>query len=342
MPRRSEEMPQGSMTPIRLVERRNKVQIPPDGVQRGRRLHSIRRRYAQLLRRYLFENLEEVLLEIYELGREAVVDELGLLSIAEMHHEAMGEIFSGNRDIQFSDNHYRMAGVVLSEFLSAYEMTSRGYREASTAMRHLNEMLEDEIRRIAHAIHDGAGQYLACVHISLYAIAKHVDDEGKKELRKAHELLDELERDLRRISHELRPRVLENSGLSGAVEFLADSVIKRTGLAIHVEDRIQRRLPSTIETALYRCIQELLNNAVKHAHASNVWILLEERRHLIHCEVRDDGVGFDASAALVHEKGSQLGFLGIKERVAVLGGGLEIESSRGRGVRVVITLPAQG
>lgn len=339
MPRRSEEMPRGSLTPVRLVERRNKVQIPPDGVQRGRRLHSIRRRYAQLLQRYLVENQEEVLLEIYELGREAVVDELGLLSISEMHHEALGETFSAMEKAKFSDSHYRMAGVVLSEFLSAYEMTTRGYREASTAMRHLNEMLEDEIRRIAHAIHDGAGQYLACVHISLYAIAKHVGEDGKDELKKAHDLLDELERDLRRISHELRPRVLENSGLSGAVEFLADSVIKRTGLDIHVEDRIDRRLASTTETALYRCIQELLNNAVKHAHASNVWIMLEERRNHVYCEVRDDGVGFDASAALVRDKGSQLGFLGIKERVAVLGGGLEIESSPGKGVRVVITLP---
>lgn len=319
---------------------RNRLQVPPDDDQRLHRIESIKQRYIALLSRYLRDRGEEVLLDVYRLGREAIVNEMGLLGVAELHHEALRDALSGSSKEEVRAEHYGLAGVVLSEFLSAHEMTSRGYREASTAMRHLNEMLEDEVRRIAHAIHDGAGQYLACVHISLYSIAKHTSEEGKKEIKHAHELLEELEKDLRRISHELRPRVLENSGLGGAIDFLVDNVTKRTGLAIHIDNKLKQRPAPVVETALYRCVQEMLNNIVKHARANNAWISLEDLGDQVRCEVRDDGVGFDASEVVVRDGGHQLGFLGIQERLAVLGGSVEVESQRGKGVRIVITIPA--
>lgn len=319
---------------------RNRLQIPPEDEQRLGRIDSIKQRYIALLRRYLRERREEVLLDVYRLGREAIVNEMGLLGVAELHHEALQDARADDAIDELQQEHYELAGVVLAEFLSAHEMTNRGYREASTAMRHLNEMLEDEVRRIAHAIHDGAGQYLACVHISLYSIAKHTSEEGKEEIRHAHELLEELEKDLRRVSHELRPRVLENSGLSGAIDFLVDNVTKRTGLKIHVDNKLSQRPAVVVETALYRCVQEMLNNVVKHARANNVWISLEDSNGEVRCEVRDDGVGFDASEVVVRDGGHQLGFLGIQERLAVLGGSVEVESQRGKGVRIVITVPA--
>lgn len=299
----------------------------------------VRQRYTVLLKRYLEQRSEEDLLEIYRLGREAVVAELGLLAITELHHDALREVLAQLPQYGDYRAHCDVAGTVLSEFLSPYEMNSRGYREASTAMRHLNEMLEDEIRRIAHAIHDGAGQYLACVHISLYGIAKHVLPEGRDELRRAHELLDELERDLRHVSHELRPRVLENAGLTGAVDFLVDSVTRRTGLAIHVDNSLRERPPAVVETALYRCIQEMLNNITKHAQASNAWIELAAHNGEVCCTVRDDGIGFDAGDAVVRG-GHQLGFLGIRERIAVLGGKVEVDSAPGKGACIRIQVPA--
>lgn len=317
---------------------RSRPQVEDEAAERARRVRDLKRRYADLLRHYLDARNEEVLLEAYRLGREAVAHELGLLAIGEVHHDALCDVL---RDCEPSrvGERCELAAVLFSELLSPYEMSSRGYREASTAMRHLNEMLEDEIRRIAHAIHDGAGQYLACVHISLYSVAKHASEEGKAELKRAHEMLDELERDLRRVSHELRPRVLENSGLAGAVEFLADGVRRRTGLDIHVEYRLGQRPPIVLETALYRCIQELLNNIVKHAEASNAWISVSDDAEGISCEVRDDGVGFDPHEALAGGGGSQLGFLGIRERIGVLGGRLDVESAPGSGARVRMWLP---
>lgn len=318
---------------------RSRQPASPDAAIRLQRIEKLKHRYTALLKRYLDKRFEEDLLEIYRLGREAVVDELGLLAIVELHHEALCTALRDLPDGANGEATCDLAGTVLSEFLSPYEMNSRGYREASTAMRHLNEMLEDEVRRIAHAIHDGAGQYLACVHISLYGLAKHLPPEGREELKHAHELLDELERDLRRVSHELRPRVLENAGLAGAVEFMVDSVSKRTGLEIHVDNRLAARPPAVVETALYRCIQEMLNNITKHAHARNAWIVLEERGAELSCEVRDDGVGFDAGEAVVRGGGHQLGFLGIRERIAVLGGQVDVQSSPGNGARICITVP---
>lgn len=310
-----------------------------NAAEKSRRAAALKTEYAKHLANFLESGKEEVLLEVYRLGRSAVVEELGLLATAEMHEEALTRLL-GNRTMRKdAQDTVRRAGVVLSELLSAYEMSCRGYREASTAMRHLNEMLEDEVRRVAHAIHDGAGQYLACVHLSLYAIAKHMTDGGKDELRHAHELLDELEKDLRQVSHELRPRVLENAGLKGAVEFLADSVRQRVGLEIEFRNELAARPAGVVETALYRCIQELLNNITKHAHASHVWIDLQEKGELIVCEVRDDGVGFDTHDVALRGGGKQLGFLGIEERIAVLGGKVAIHSSPRSGTSVRIQVP---
>lgn len=319
---------------------RSRMTLSPEFAEKNRRIERMKRRYIALLKRYIGNRFEQDLLEVYRLGREAVVEELGLPAIAEMHHDALCEVLAELPAETDGDTACRLASTVLAEFVSPSEMSSRGYREASTAMRHLNEMLEDEIRRIAHAIHDGAGQYLACVHLSLYAIAKHIGTEdGRKELKQAHQLLDELERDLRDVSHELRPRVLENAGLKGAVEFLVDGVGKRTGLAIHVDDTLGERPQAVVETALYRCIQEMLNNIVKHANATNAWIVLSDSKDSVFCEVRDDGIGFDTREAMVRSGGHQLGFLGIRERVAVLDGTVDVESAPGKGARIRIRVP---
>lgn len=318
---------------------RSRAEIHENPDARSLLYADLKRRYATLLEQFIETGKEEALLDVYRMGREAVVEEIGLLATTEMHQEALYKLLDENEGRRDPEELCRLAGTVLSELLSAYEMSCRGYREASTAMRRVNEMLEDEVRRVAHAIHDGAGQYLACVHLSLYTISKHIAEEGKGELQHAHELLEELEKDLRRVSHELRPRVLENTGLTGAVEFLADSVTQRTGLEIEIRNSLISRPAGVIETAFYRCVQELLNNITKHAHADKVEIVLEEQGDQILCEVRDDGVGFDVNEAALLGGGKQLGFLGIQERVNVLGGSVSIDSTPRVGTSVRIVIP---
>ena len=110
-------------------------------------------------------------------------------------------------------------------------------------------------------------------------------------------LLDKIEQ-LRHMSHELRPTILDDLGLKPALEFLADGVWRRTGLKVVVDGSPGGRLPTPIETALYRIVQEALTNVTKHARATRVSIVLERSGPFLRCAIHDDGAGFDVAAVL--------------------------------------------
>lgn len=199
---------------------------------------------------------------------------------------------------------------------------------------------EDEARRIARELHDQAGQLLASVHIALDQLTGRLPHQAAA-LRGIHGQVDQVEEGLRRLSRELRPTVLDDLGLVPAVEWLAQGVAERTGLAIHVEASIGRLAPA-VETALYRIVQESLNNVIRHAHASRVEIGLRQGPDGIRVEVRDDGRGLDVEATL-HQRGDRgLGFIGMRERAEILGGQLGIRSCPGEGTEVSVTLPGEG
>jgi signal transduction histidine kinase len=211
-----------------------------------------------------------------------------------------------------------------------------------SALRRLDEKLEEEAKRIAHALHDEAGQFLACVHIALEEIARDLPPRSRQQIQEVRGLLDKVEGQLRRLSHELRPTILDDLGLLPALEFLADGVSKRAGLPISLEGRRDGRLPAAIETAFYRVVQEALNNATKHAQAKRAWVRIQRESGVVRCSIKDDGVGFDVTAMTAKKGQAGLGLLGIRERIAVLGGTLQIHSEPGRGTEMVITVPLGG
>lgn len=144
---------------------------------------------------------------------------------------------------------------------------------------------------------------------------------------------------MRHFSHELRPTILEDLGVVPAVQFLADGVSQRTGLAITVEGNTDGRLPVAVETALYRVIQEGLANAAKHAKAGSVTIQLQREDSKIRCAIVDDGIGFDLSAVLVKKGDRGLGLVGMRERLTAVDGELQITSNRGQGTELLVTIP---
>ena len=144
-----------------------------------------------------------------------------------------------------------------------------------------------------------------------------------------------------RLSHELRPTVLGDLGLKPALEFLAEGVSKRTKQRSTVEGFKSERLPASIETALYRIVQEALNNATKHARATRVTIRLRRTENAVICSVLDNGVGFDPSGVRAGCDGPGLGLIGIRERLHALGGTFEIESTTGRGTDLRVTVPLE-
>ncbi len=214
-------------------------------------------------------------------------------------------------------------------------------KRAEEALHRLNEALEEEIKRIAHALHDEAGQLLASVHILLADIARELPPGSSRRLDEVRGLLNKVEEQLRHLSHELRPTILDDLGLRPALEFLADGVSKRTGLRISVDGAPATRLATATETALYRIVQEALTNVTKHARAARVEITLVPEGRVLRCSIRDDGVGFGVPTRLVQRGARGLGLLGIQERLNAVGGTLDIVSTPGRGTALVITVPVE-
>jgi signal transduction histidine kinase len=155
------------------------------------------------------------------------------------------------------------------------------------------------------------------------------------------ELLNQVEKHLRRYSHELRPTILDDLGWIPAIRFLAEGISKRANLPISIHASVSGRLPATIETTLYRIVQEALTNAVKHAKANNVRIRAWKENLVLCCSVQDDGGGFDSSRTRAAGGRKGLGLIAMQERVSAIGGTLQIESRPGRGTVLSIRLPLE-
>jgi len=258
-----------------------------------------------------------------------------------MHHQAIYGMLAEAQGAAQHQELLKAAGDFLAEMLSPYEMAHRGVQDAIAALRHLNETLEEEIKRIAYAVHDEAGQLLVAVHLALADVARELPERHKEQMGRVEELLNQVEKQLRRYSHELRPTVLDDLGWIPAIRFLAEGVSKRANLPIHIKVAFAGRLPSTTEVALYRVVQEALTNAVKHAKAGNIWVRAWRDEFVLCCSIRDDGAGFDVRALQATGCRKGLGLIGMQERLSAIGGTVRIESHRGRGTELLIRLPLE-
>jgi two-component system sensor histidine kinase DegS len=134
--------------------------------------------------------------------------------------------------------------------------------------------------------------------------------------------------------------VLDDLGLVPALESLSNRISKRSNVRVAFKSFSGDRLPGRVEVALYRIVQEALNNVTKHARATSVKIRLRRTKEAVVCSIQDNGVGFDPLSLSAAPSGSGLGLLGIQERLQALRGELRIESKRGTKLR--ITIPVEG
>jgi signal transduction histidine kinase len=219
--------------------------------------------YQSCLHEYVAGGGELALGRAYELGRRALAERKSLVEMASLHHQAVLAL------VRRTEGDPRLVEILpataefLAECLSPYEMALRGFQDAVNALRQLNETLEEEIKRIAYAVHDEAGQLLVAVHLALAEVALGLPEPQQVQFTRIKEMLNDVEKHLRRYSHELRPTILDDLGWVPAIRFLADGISKRANLPIHIDAAVSDRLPSTIETTLYRFVQEALTNAVK-------------------------------------------------------------------------------
>jgi signal transduction histidine kinase len=299
---------------------------------------SLERDYQRSMREYLKNPDESSLESAYELGRRALEQGIGVVEFAALHDEALGHLLQSEPGSSHLASTAQRLGHFFIESLSPFEMTHRGYRDAQLALQRLNETLESEARRIAHALHDEAGQLLVTVHFALENLASSIPSGFERQVEEMRGRLTEVEQELRRLSHELRPPMLDELGLVPTLDFIAQGVSKRCGIQAVVRSLLpEGRLAPLVEIALYRIVQEALTNVAKHSKANRVTISLREDRRgqtsMILCSVKDDGIGLKNGAA------GGLGLLGIRERIHALGGSFDIKSAPGRGTELLLSIP---
>jgi signal transduction histidine kinase len=294
--------------------------------------------YARALREYLLLGGEAPLHQAYELGRQGLSDGSGVLDMVNLHQAALASIFRQKLAGEITVESISRAGEFFAESMSCFEMSQRAVGEANAVLRKLNDTLEEEARRIAHALHDDAGQLMVAAHMSLDDALKDLPPAVRERMRDVKILLTRVDERIRDLSHELRPAMLDHLGLVPAVEFLAASVAQRSGLRITVDSTLSGQLPSKLAIAFYRIVQEALTNVRRHARASTIQICFRNHGPSVRCSVTDDGVGFNQER-LKRSSSPGLGLLGIQERLNALGGILNIRSERGKGTTLEFTAP---
>lgn len=202
---------------------------------------------------------------------------------------------------------------------------------------------EEARRRIARELHDGVGQNLVALMRQLDTIATRLPEdaaEGRNGLHRLRELVQVTLDDTRSLSRLLRPQILDDLGLAAALRWLARSV---DGLRVELE--LPPELPALeddLSTLLFRIAQEALSNAVRHAAASRVEIGLSlfPKRHSLRLDICDDGRGCDlAKAEAVGSEGQGIGLGGMRDRVDLFEGTLDLQSAPGKGFKICIELP---
>ncbi|MBT2559122.1 PAS domain S-box protein [Hymenobacter sp. ISL-91] len=216
------------------------------------------------------------------------------------------------------------------------ETTRLQLRQQQLVLSAILTTQEEERRRIAEALHNGVGQLLYATRLHLTQLP---DSEA---LRASQQLLQEAIRATRTISFELTPHILEDFGLPAALRELADRVpvsLLRLDLVLEGLDDLTQPLPPPVQMAVYRMVQELLSNVMKHAQAREVTLRVARQAGQLGIRICDDGVGF--VPAPVPTSGG-IGLAGIRNRVELLGGRLIIESAPNKGTTISIELPLAG
>jgi signal transduction histidine kinase len=237
------------------------------------------------------------------------------------------------RNARFTDEDLRLTEIFAARVALAVSLSQRVARDT---VRRVVEAQESERRRLALELHDETGQALTSILLGLKAIrAADGDEAAERAEADVRALVVQALQDVRALAVELRPSALDDFGLVPALRRLAETFGERSGIETVVETSVDRRLPTEIETTLYRMVQEALTNIIKHSGAEHVSIVVSSTDSSIAVTIDDDGSGFDTQ----NVRPDALGLLGMRERLALVGGTLTLESSVDGGTTVAARVP---
>lgn len=203
---------------------------------------------------------------------------------------------------------------------------------------------EEERKRVAREIHDGPAQSMANVVLRSEIVEKMLKNErileAQMELHELKEMVRLSLADVRRIIFDLRPMALDDLGLVPTLQKYIQTYEDRTKISVDlVVFGVEQPLKSSVKAAMFRLVQECLNNVEKHSGASMVQVKIEFQENTLRLVVKDDGIGFDQAAQKA--KGGSYGLLGMRERAQLLEGTMELQSSPGEGTKVMFQIPVK-
>lgn len=232
-----------------------------------------------------------------------------------------------------------LAAVAIQNTL-LFDEVSRGNEQLHALSQRLMKAQEEERLHLSRELHDESGQILSALMVEMGLMAKIPQNTGEQHshIEKIQTLSMNLQENLHRLAANLRPASLDHLGLVKSIEQYAADFSNRHSIpvdfeAVGLEDK---RLPTDIETSLFRIVQESLTNVALHARASRVDILISFRNHHVIAVIEDDGIGFTTTNPIIEK---QLGLFGMKERVEMLNGLFTLESSPGKGTIVKVEVP---
>lgn len=256
--------------------------------------------------------------------------------------QAVDQVRQGKLDVQattgaLSDDRFDRLTETFNQMVAVQE-------QATQQLHHLSQEIlqaqEDERQRVARELHDQTAQSLTSLLVRLRLLERAQDpSDAQKHVQELRDLTAQSLDEVRRVALELRPKILDDLGLAEALAWRVDELNagETTHVALNVTG-IEKRMPRNLELVFYRVAQEALTNIARHSRAKNAYVTLRREDHGIALQVIDDGVGFDVNAIEARQSHG-LGLFGMRERMALVGGSLSVESKGGQGTRLVAVAP---
>jgi PAS domain S-box-containing protein len=198
---------------------------------------------------------------------------------------------------------------------------------------------EKERSYFSKELHDGVGPLLSAIKLYLQWSERAKNEKSRQEIiLKAEEILEETLVTVKEISNKLSPHLLTNYGLVSAIQSFINKLEESSSIHFTFEHKVNERLDSEIEAALYRAVIECINNTIKYAGAKNITVNLNELDGQLLLQYRDDGIGFDVNETIAIKKG--LGLFNLQNRIQNIGGNITLQSQPGEGVnyKIVVNL----
>jgi signal transduction histidine kinase len=240
-------------------------------------------------------------------------------------------------------NSILMAGAVIAAILIYFivSIVRQQRRYKQLAQQKINAeitTLENERRRIAADLHDEVGPLLSAIKLQINNIDGS-DADDRAIIQKSSTYIDDIIGKMREISNDLLPNTLVRKGLTAAIQDFISKLKNASNIGIDFQHSNPVRFETSIEVNMYRIVQEIVHNSIKHSQAQHLYIRLQVNDQLLRLSTEDDGVGFDY-VQMSNTKGG-LGLLNLQSRTDVMGGEFSFESTKGKGTKYLFEIPLQ-